>query len=67
MKNKNKKIEKYKKEESHVYVFHNIRFDFNLYINAVDAEQAYHLFDACQFTNRSEWKIMLELSNQPTN
>ena len=62
-----KKKKQLEPEKNHVYVFHNIRFDFNLYINAIGAEQAYHLFDACQFTNRSEWKIMLELSNQPTN
>ena len=62
-----KKKKQLKPEKNHVYVFHNIRFDFNMYVNAIDAEQACYLFDACEFTNRDQWKIMLELSEQPTN
>ncbi len=62
-----KKKKQLEPEKNNVYVFHNIRFDFNMYVNAIDAEQACYLFDACEFTNRDQWKIMLELSEQPTN
>jgi len=30
------------------------------------ADGAYQAFDECEFANRSEWIIMLELENQPS-
>jgi hypothetical protein len=54
-------------EDSSVYVFHNKKYGTNLFINAFGAEGAYDKFDECEFSNRSEWIIMLELANQPSD
>ena len=55
-----------KAEHSSVYVFRNKKYNRNLYIDAWGADEAYQIFDECEFTNRSEWVIMLELENQPS-
>ena len=49
-----------------VYVFHNKQYGTNLFVNALSADGAYQAFDECGFTNRSQWTIMLELANQPS-
>ena len=55
-----------KADHSSVYVFHNKKYGTNLYVNAWGADEAYQTFDDCEFTNRSEWIIMLELEQQPS-
>ena len=60
------KILKPKAEHTSVYVFHNKKYGTNLFVNALGADGAYQAFDECEFTNRSEWIIMLELENQPS-
>jgi hypothetical protein len=55
-----------KAEHSCVYVFHNKKYDINLFVNAWGADEAYAKFDECEFANREEWTIMLELENQPS-
>ena len=52
-------------EENSVYVFHNTLFDFNMFINAANADEAMERFDQCGMAHRKYWKIMVELSHQP--
>ena len=51
--------------ENSVYVFHNQIFNIDLFINALNAEDAMEQFDRCQFENRNQWKILVELVQQP--
>ncbi len=61
-----KKKNKIKIDENSVYVFYNNLFDFNMYINAKTADEATLKFDQCGFAHRDHWKIMVELSHQPS-
>ena len=56
-----------KADHDNVYVFHNTMFDFNIYINARGADNAMEKFDQCCFERRGDWKIMVELTNQPSD
>ena len=56
----------YEEESNRVYVFNNVMFNFNMYINANNSEEAYEKFDMCGFTHRDQWKIMVELGSQPS-
>jgi len=49
-----------------VYMFHNIKNNIHLFINAYDLEDAMVQFDLCNFSFRNEWKIFLETGQQPT-
>ena len=49
-----------------VYVFNNVLFNFNMYINADNADEACEKFDMCGFAHRDQWKIMVELGQQPS-
>ena len=60
---KRKKIEE---KTSRVYVFQNVKHNFNLFIDAEHADEAMDKFDLCDFSNRGEWKIFIELSVQPS-
>jgi len=60
---KRKKIEV---EENTVYVFHNILFNFNMFINAENSVEAYNKFDQCEMANREQWKIFIQLAKQPS-
>ncbi len=51
--------------DNSVYVFHNSIFNIDLFINALTAEDAMEQFDRCQFENRNQWKILVELGQQP--
>jgi len=63
---RNKKDYKREKEkETHVYMFTNINHDFDLYVNAENGDHACEIFDKCDFPNRKEWKIFVELGSQP--
>jgi len=65
---KKKKENEYKdvdRESNNVYMFHNVRHNLHLFINAENAEGAYGQFDKCNFVDRSEWKIFLEAGIQP--
>jgi len=71
---KNKKVKQledsapydnYHTNENRVYVFNNVLFNFNMYINADNADEACEKFDQCGFAHRSQWKIMVELGSQP--
>ena len=48
-----------------VYVFHNTKTGIDLFMNAPDADSASTMFDLCDFQKRADWKILVELSNQP--
>ena len=48
-----------------VYMFHNIKNNIHLFINAYDFEDAMVQFDLCNFSFRNEWKIFLETGQQP--
>ena len=48
-----------------VYVFHNTEIDVNLYVNAYGADEAKAIFDACGFLDRSQWRVFLQLGEQP--
>jgi len=56
----------YEKESNRVYVFNNVMFNFNMYINANTANEAMEKFDQCGFAHRDQWKVMVELSEQPS-
>ena len=51
--------------EKTVYIFHNIKHDIFMYVNCEGAEDAMQQFDICDFKNRQEWKIYLEMGDQP--
>jgi hypothetical protein len=46
-------------------MFHNIKNNIHLFINAYDLEDAMVQFDLCNFSFRNEWKIFLETGQQP--
>ena len=56
-----------REEVGTVYMFHNIVLNTMLFINAKDAEEASAIFDSCGFARRSDWKIFLEMGQQPTD
>ena len=56
----------YHEKENRVYVFNNVLFNFNMYVNADSADEACEKFDQCGFAHRDQWKIMVELSHQPS-
>ena len=45
---------------NNVYMFHNLKFNLHLFINAMDLDDAMNQFDMCQFENRKYWKVFLE-------
>jgi hypothetical protein len=47
-------------------MFHNLKFNLHLFINAMDLEDAMNQFDMCQFENRKYWKVFLETGHQPS-
>ena len=53
-------------EDQRVYVFHNTLFNFNLFINAENANDAMEKFDQCCMAHRDHWKVMVELKEQPS-
>ena len=56
----------YEEESNRVYVFNNVMFNFSMYINASTANEAMEKFDQCGFAHRDQWKIMVELKQQPS-
>ena len=52
--------------ENMVYIFHNSKFGMDLFMNAQTAADAMEQFDRCAFKNRNEWRISVELPNQPS-
>jgi hypothetical protein len=70
MKKKKKKqidvdFEHNEESANNVYMFHNIKNNIHLFINAYDLEDAMVQFDLCNFSFRNEWKIFLETGQQP--
>ena len=65
MKKKKYKTKQRDAVDNAVYVFHNQVFNFDMFINAVNADEAMVKFDQCQFENRNQWKILVELGQQP--
>ena len=49
-----------------VYLLHNTKTGIDLFLNAPDADSASTMFDLCSFKKRADWKILVELSHQPT-
>ena len=70
LESENINMKKQKKEEyvedQRVYVFHNTLFNFNLFINAEDANDAMEKFDQCCMAHREHWKVFVELKEQPS-
>ena len=60
-------LENYEHEDktNNVYMFHNIKHDLHLFINADGYETAMMKFDLCKFVDRKDWKIFLECGHQP--
>jgi len=52
-------------ENGSVYMFANIKYDLQLYVNANGADQAMEKFDLCCFNHRNNWKIFMEIGCQP--
>ena len=52
-------------KKNSVYMFHNIKHDLHLFINADGYESAMMKFDLCNFIDRKDWKIFLECGHQP--
>ena len=50
-----------------VYMFHNTVLNTMLFVNCKDADEAAEIFDSCGFARRSDWKIFLEMGQQPTD
>ena len=50
-----------------VYMFHNTVLNIMLFVNCKDGDEAADVFDSCGFARRSDWKIFLELGQQPTD
>ena len=50
-----------------VYMFHNTVLNIMLFVNCEDGEEAAAVFDSCGFARRGDWKIFLELGQQPTD
>tara|TARA_R100001079_G_scaffold140_1_gene82 strand:- start:45 stop:320 length:276 start_codon:yes stop_codon:yes gene_type:complete len=50
-----------------VYMFHNTVLNIMLFVNCKDGDEAAAVFDSCGFARRSDWKIFLELGQQPTD
>ena len=50
-----------------VYMFHNTVLNIMLFVNCKDGDEAADIFDSCGFARRSDWKIFLELGQQPTD
>jgi len=59
------KTKKHKEIETHVYMFQNIKHNINLFVDAENGNHACELFDKCDFPNRTDWKIFVELGSQP--
>ena len=53
-------------EDQRVYVFHNTLFNFNLFVNAENADDAMEKFDQCCMAHREHWKVFVELKEQPS-
>lgn len=67
---KKKEIVKYKRSKTKdklnsVYMFHNIKHDLHLFVNAYQLNGAMEKFDLCNFSTRKDWKIFLETGQQP--
>jgi|TARA_A100001037_G_C14651779_1_gene414840 hypothetical protein len=52
-------------QRNSTYMFHNERYDIQLFTNADGWDQAMMKFDICNFPNRKEWKIFLQCGVQP--
>ena len=52
-------------QRNSIYMFHNERYDIQLFTNADGWDQAMMKFDICNFPNRKEWKIFLQCGVQP--
>lgn len=48
-----------------VYIFYNLRSKNMLFVDAFNLDEACEKFDSCDFMNRKEWKIFLEVAHQP--
>ena len=56
-----------REERGTVYMFHNTVLNTMLFTNASTADEASIIFDSCGFARRSDWKIFLEMGQQPTD
>ena len=61
-----KKVEVLERAGNMVYIFHNSRFGMDLFMNAQTAKDAMKQFDRCAFENRNEWRISVEIPQQPS-
>ncbi len=56
-----------REDKGTVYMFHNTMLNIMLFVNCKDGDEASMVFDSCGFARRSDWKIFLELGQQPTD
>lgn len=56
-----------REDKGTVYMFHNTVLNIMLFVNCKDGDEASMVFDSCGFARRSDWKIFLELGQQPTD
>ena len=54
-----------REDKGTVYMFHNTVLNIMLFVNCKDGDEASMVFDSCGFARRSDWKIFLELGQQP--
>ena len=52
-------------QRNSIYMFHNERYDIQLFTNADGCDEAMKMFDICDFDNRDEWSIYLRCGKQP--
>ena len=55
-----------KAEHESVYIFHNILFNFDVFINARRADDDMKKFDQCELGKRANWTVVVELAEQPS-
>ena len=56
-----------REDKGTVYMFHNTVLNIMLFVKCRDGDEASMVFDSCGFARRSDWKIFLELGQQPTD
>ena len=56
-----------REDKGTVYMFHNTVLNIMLFVNCKDGDEASMVFDSCGFARRSDWKIFLELGQQPVD
>ena len=54
-------------DAGNVYIYYNLKTKIMLFVDAENLDEACEKFDLCNFPNRAEWKIFLEVGSQPAD